>query len=1791
MTSSHTQNESNMPWYTMREPIHFPSQPDAVRREKLLAHMRRLVRYYVRLHKEPNPRAPRTHENDSEPAVQVLSSSRTESISVNEDTNLRDIFEDPELSSERNFAYEIPQRSKTSSGSHPGSSTEITKRDLIRSKTRLDVLRSIVAILQNVSTVSSRERRMYLKSGTWNELANEVCDIVSGSDMYDMVESEFLSTKPHDEFDCKFRWEEESFWLHYILYIMTKFGFRPYLHDYDAYLNCILLEVDVWDLHKSIEEQQRQESLENFFPEEQVSKTCSCAVCKHSVVLQCGMYVEYEVHYPTLLHRLQLKLCILGNVYKQGEIAINSKFTDFVVRRLLFLLMDDRGACKKMTDVIRNAKICGEENRQKEVHQIPWPCSTISFLDVKYVVPNKPIKGEWTPLPSLSGGEPPYFPPECDNEDILGIVDSWDPETLKVKVMWRLFSNNQWGHLKGKQGYSPYVLGRDVVPYGCRTLRLPPQPHHLHRLLKPVEKSHTEPHEHAQVKGTSTDVLHCVFNTSFLEFSTLIEILGKQDNFLDSSVVPSSVHELLSCLSNYLEKPESWFSTLNLGSPFISRCLNDKIDGSNHYPTDRLSEGAEVLLSQKRSRSSVFGIADRIDDSPTFITSRLYMRFVCLVLQMFWRLCANSKNITTIVKYMKPCSIANLLTCSSACMRYEAINIVHVLFLRNEIRSALLWGEDYLQLITYISCHSIGATDFPLHLRNRAASVLKLAVEYPCVLSLLGVLPPNKSELHAYSSTRNHKKEKLCTKEMNSSLEVPRHNKRSECRIKKTGKEAKNRKTQQSASNALPQEFECYEVTSLFESNLFKDTIDSKQWPTDPGCAQLVQSISHCMSAVPNDDTDHDSMLMFVECIENMVVAQLLLSCKGVLKKANTHIPRKRWLPLLKSKSALCVLSGTAEERATLDLTLMNVRSDLIRELKRADIHIKMLQYISSARNRQRKSTEITIFSCLRWMAWFPAMRSALGLTPYRVGRSALKVYALSEIISKLPDFPLEKQDKTQGMYYFHVTGLIFRFLSLLIRGSCSRNVNQSSPKEKSRKRFPSSTSLSRENISLDTKNIFDIFRYAAGVNAVAKVVDSFTRIKSLVSKQEGFSWITDSWESQLLIGITALVMELIEINEIRDVLLRLGTLTALHELLQPYTRNLIFLNCKKALQRYEHFIPRPIPLESTLLKKKFRTRRNELGSTTEARNIGNNRQLALLDKILTDSGLLQTAQTLRQELNLCAHSSTFPLIETREHFDARSFDSNLSNIDKVPYHMQMDRSMHGTSRATTCTMQPRYISDSKLNKTSTYHNIFQYSEVKAISLAFANWESDVAHVLRSSNNHTTFIGTSSGSVVAYGRDLLLEIVETYEEGRSYTADTVVRDLINAQSSTFDFSASERTTARTNHTVDEIQTHCRLPITSFAVSEAVIVKRYPFEATNQFTIGSSWQPQFGNVQDALLLVTKYSSSRWENAPPTYALVDFEQENIISTYSSFPVCQMKDPTYSSVWKLEEVRESCLSMNDQLLLCGGTLWDTRRSARKPPVHLFDRIDEGSCLFHRNGSHVIVDTGIWDLRTGSLLQTVPAFSRCETLMSPDSSVLLAYSSLQLSAYNSKTYAHENVILDYHNERSRIIGVISIAGRDASSIGAIVWNTGGSHMDELDRIDHSSNESTFTTFLHAGSAPSMLQPNEYDRYTMGAVDTNYGPTRTQSTIENTSNTRFSDSQLSDSTSEASTWESDIGSGALDSYEGLFADADDYMSSHEDEYISTILSTSDDERDMSTTSSSIGSLDMGDEQAYSTAS
>ena len=81
-----------------------------------------------------------------------------------------------------------------------------------------------------------------------------------------------------------------------------------------------------------------------------------------------------------------------------------------------------------------------------------------------------------------------------------------------------------------------------------------------------------------------------------------------------------------------------------------------------------------------------------------------------------------------------------------------------------------------------------------------------------------------------------------------------------------------------------------------------------------------------------------------------------------------------------------------------------------------------------------------------------------------------------------------------------------------------------------------------------------------------------------------------------------------------------------------------------------------------------------------------------------------------------------------------------------------------------------------------------------------------------------------------------------------------------------------------------------------------------------------------------------------------------------------------------------------MNDELILSDGILWDVN-SGRE--IHKFDKLNQVlNGVFHPNGTEVVSNTEVWDLRTFHLLKTVPTLDQMNVIFSPVNHIIYAVS-----------------------------------------------------------------------------------------------------------------------------------------------------------------------------------------------------
>lgn len=82
----------------------------------------------------------------------------------------------------------------------------------------------------------------------------------------------------------------------------------------------------------------------------------------------------------------------------------------------------------------------------------------------------------------------------------------------------------------------------------------------------------------------------------------------------------------------------------------------------------------------------------------------------------------------------------------------------------------------------------------------------------------------------------------------------------------------------------------------------------------------------------------------------------------------------------------------------------------------------------------------------------------------------------------------------------------------------------------------------------------------------------------------------------------------------------------------------------------------------------------------------------------------------------------------------------------------------------------------------------------------------------------------------------------------------------------------------------------------------------------------------------------------------------------------------------------------SMNDELVLSDGILWDVNSGKE---IHKFDKLNQMlNGVFHPNGTEVVSNTEVWDLRTFHLLKTVPTLDQMDVIFSPVNHIIYAVS-----------------------------------------------------------------------------------------------------------------------------------------------------------------------------------------------------
>ncbi|OXU21314.1 hypothetical protein TSAR_001940 [Trichomalopsis sarcophagae] len=144
----------------------------------------------------------------------------------------------------------------------------------------------------------------------------------------------------------------------------------------------------------------------------------------------------------------------------------------------------------------------------------------------------------------------------------------------------------------------------------------------------------------------------------------------------------------------------------------------------------------------------------------------------------------------------------------------------------------------------------------------------------------------------------------------------------------------------------------------------------------------------------------------------------------------------------------------------------------------------------------------------------------------------------------------------------------------------------------------------------------------------------------------------------------------------------------------------------------------------------------------------------------------------------------------------------------------------------------------------------------------------------------------------------------------------------------------------------------------------------------------------------------------------------------------------------------------SMNDELILSDGILWDVNSGKE---IHKFDKLNQTlNGVFHPNGTEVVSNTEVWDLRTFHLLKTVPALDQMNVTFSPTNSIIYAFSSEQENEDDSHNITSFKTLdaLDYSSIATFDVkrGIYDLACNKFDTQIAVVEN-----MGEFDSIQES--------------------------------------------------------------------------------------------------------------------------------------
>ncbi|KMQ92206.1 ddb1- and cul4-associated factor-like 1-like protein [Lasius niger] len=135
-----------------------------------------------------------------------------------------------------------------------------------------------------------------------------------------------------------------------------------------------------------------------------------------------------------------------------------------------------------------------------------------------------------------------------------------------------------------------------------------------------------------------------------------------------------------------------------------------------------------------------------------------------------------------------------------------------------------------------------------------------------------------------------------------------------------------------------------------------------------------------------------------------------------------------------------------------------------------------------------------------------------------------------------------------------------------------------------------------------------------------------------------------------------------------------------------------------------------------------------------------------------------------------------------------------------------------------------------------------------------------------------------------------------------------------------------------------------------------------------------------------------------------------------------------------------------MNDELVLSDGILWDVNSGKE---IHKFDKLNQTlNGVFHPNGTEVVSNTEVWDLRTFHLLKTISTLDEMEVIFSPVNNIIYAVALDQETENDSHYVTSFKTLdaLDYSNIATCDVkrGIYGLACNKFDTQIAIVENIG---------------------------------------------------------------------------------------------------------------------------------------------------